>query len=288
MITDPRSTPARPDLAAEHLRDKVAAERYAVGQDYHVIESAAPVRKDPRPDAALLTEALYGEAVIVYEEREGWVWAQLSQDGYVGYLPLQCLSPAIGEPSHQVSVLRTYIYPKPDIKSPPWDLISLNSRLCITRELDDFTQLSSGGFIYTAHISPIGDYVTDFVAVAEKFAGTPYLWGGKRSLGLDCSGLLQVALQACGISALRDSDMLQEQLGAEIPLAAEFSGLRRGDLIFWQGHCGIMCDAINLLHSNGHHMATVIEPLAEARDRISSLYGEITMIKRLPDYSPAG
>lgn len=286
MTYDPRLTPARPDLAALRLKNNITAENYAEGVDYQVIESAAPVRKNPRSDAPLLTEALFGERVTVYEEHEGWVWAQLKTDGYVGYLPDHALSPVIHNATHRVSALRTYIYPAANMKMPPLDLISLNSQICAVGEQGDFTSLATGGFIYSDHLTPVGTALDDFVTIAEALKGTPYLWGGKRSHGLDCSGLLQISLNACGTPALRDSDMLQEQLGAEIPLNDDLSGLQRGDLVFWQGHCGIMCDDTCIVHCNGHHMACVIEPLKVTRKRIAHLYADITMIKRLADYAP--
>lgn len=256
------------------------------GTEYQVVISAAPVRKDPRADASLLTEALFGEIITVYEEDEGWVWAQLQTDGYVGYVPLAALSPKIHQPTHRISALRTYIYPTANMKTAPLALISLNSQLCVVGEDGDFSELATGGFIYSAHIMPLETNASDFVTVAEGFKGTPYLWGGKRSHGLDCSGLLQVSLNASGVAALRDSDMLQSQLGEEIPLTADLSGLQRGDLVFWKGHCGIMCDATHIIHSNGHHMATVIEPLDVTRKRIAHLYADITQIKRMADYEP--
>jgi len=286
MAKDPRLTPARSDLAAEHLRGEIMAEKYVSGEVYQIIERAAPVRQKPRPDAVLVTEALFGETVTVYEQSEGWAWGQLNSDDYVGYLPLHTLSPHLSQPTHRVSVLRTYVYPEPDIKSPPSDLLSLNSQVCVVDTGDGFSQLNTGGFIYTAHILAAGEFDNDYVSVAEKFPGTPYLWGGKTSLGLDCSGLVQVSFAACGKLVRRDSDMMQEQLGDEIALTSDLSGLKRGDLIFWQGHIAIMCDDKTIVHSNGYHMATVIEPLERARKRISYLYGEITAIKRLGDYSP--
>ncbi len=286
MAFDPRLTPARDDIAAQHLRGEIMAERYVSGTDFQVVESAAPVREKPRSDSALLTQALFGEVVTVYDECEGWVWGQLKGDGYVGYMPLHALSPRLSQPSHRVSILRTYVYPEPNIKSPPLDLLSLNSQLCVVHSNDGFNQLETGGFIYSAHTRTMDDFDPDFVTVAEAFVGTPYLWGGKTSLGLDCSGLVQLSFAACGKSVRRDTDMMREQLGTEIPLTSDLSGLQRGDIIFWQGHIAVLCDETNIVHANGYHMATVIEPLEVARNRIAGVFGEITAIKRLGDYSP--
>jgi len=281
MANDPRMTPARGDVAALHLQGIVAAERYVPGVEYQVIENAAPLRQHQRPDAPLLTQALFGDRVTVYEESEGWAWGQLKSDNYVGYLPLQALSQCLSVPTHRVSMLRTYVYPEPDIKSVPLDLLSMGAQLCAVSTKDRFTQLDTGGFVFSDHIALTTEYEKDFVAVAEMFEGTPYLWGGKTSLGLDCSGLVQVSFAACGKAVLRDTDMMQEQLGIEIPLTPELSGLQRGDLVFWQGHMAVMCNETTLVHANGYHMTTVVEPAKVARDRIASLFGEISAIKRI-------
>jgi hypothetical protein len=274
---DPRLTPARPDLAASHLRGKVEAARYAEGTLQEVITGHAPVRKVPSHDAALLTEALRGERVMVYEaDDEGWAWGQLLRDGYVGWLPAAALLSAGAEPTHRVAALRTLVFPGPDIRLPPLDALPLGARVAVTRMQPPFA-VCSGGHLTARHLAPIGSVERDFVAVAERFIGVPYLWGGKTSLGIDCSGLVQVALDACGIDCPRDSDMQERALGAEIDLA----DLRRGDLVFWNGHVAIARGGGALLHANAFHMQVAIEPAAEAVERIRASGSEVTSVRRM-------
>jgi cell wall-associated NlpC family hydrolase len=145
-----------------------------------------------------------------------------------------------------------------------------------------FSRLADGSFVPARHIAELGRNMPDFVAVAERFLGVPYLWGGKTRLGLDCSGLVQVALDAAGLGCPRDSDMQQAELGRPVPVLDNLDGLERGDLVFWKGHVGIMTDAFLLLHANAHHMGVAIEPLRAAVDRIArSGGGPVTAIKRL-------
>jgi cell wall-associated NlpC family hydrolase len=279
---DRRITPFRADLAADFLKGQVAAERYLPGQTMRVVAAAAPLRRSPQADAPLDTEALAGDSVTVYERANGWAWGQLGSDGYVGYLPEAALSAEAPAPTHHVSVLRTYLYPGPSIKLPPAGLLSLGAGVAVTGADGAFAVLADGRHVWSGHLRPAGASAADFVAVAEGFAGAPYLWGGKTSIGLDCSGLTQVSLAAAGIKAPRDSDMIERDIGQPIAMADDLSDLRRGDLIFWKGHVGIMTDPKTLLHANGHHMLVVAEPLAEARDRIlAKSYGAITSIKRL-------
>ena len=279
-MLDPRLTPARPDLAAAHLRGQVEAARFVEGIAREVRDESAPLRREPAPDAPLDTEALKGERVTVYETtEEGWCWGQLERDGYVGWLPANALMAPGPPPTHVVAALRTLAFPGPSIKLPPVAAYSLGCRLAVMR-IDGALAVTGSGFVPARHLAPVDATAPDFIAVAERFVGVPYLWGGKTSLGIDCSGLVQVALGAGGIACPRDSDMQEGALGT--PVAPEIANLRRGDLVFWKGHVAMVRDGAMLLHANAFHMAVAVEPIVEAVARIAAGGSEISAVRRLP------
>jgi cell wall-associated NlpC family hydrolase len=281
LALDPRITPVRPDLAAAHLRSQVEASRYVEGRAAQVVTASAPLRRAPDPNAPLETEALFGETATIYDEAEAWAWAQLERDKYVGYLPADSLRPPV-EPTHRVAALRTHAYPGPAIKLPPRMALSLGAQLTIVAREGDLAVSEDGLYVWSRCLTELSAREPDYVAVAELFLETPYLWGGRTSEGVDCSGLVQTALTAAGVASPRDSDMMEAGLGKPVVVDDPNVPLARGDLVFWKGHVGIMRDSVTLLHANGWHMKTVSEPLALARERIAANGGgKVTSVRRL-------
>ncbi len=280
-MDDPRLTPARPEVAAKYLEGKVKAARFVEGEVLEVVEATAPLRVGPFGDAELATQALKGERVTVYDRNgEGFAWGQLNDDGYVGWIPDAALAEIAATPTHKVTALRTFAFPGPSIKLPPVETLSLGAKLTVAREDGAFAVTRDGWYLPRRHLGLPDAVENDFVAVAERFVGTPYLWGGKSSLGIDCSGLVQVSLNAAGTGCPRDSDMQQDGLGRMLD-PAEMHKLQRGDLIFWKGHVAIVRDSETIVHANAHHMATAIENTREAIARIKTAGSEVTAIKRL-------
>jgi cell wall-associated NlpC family hydrolase len=275
MTFDKRLTPARLDVAAAHLKGKVEAVRFVSGETFRIGRGHVALRAKPSDDAAQETELLFGEMFTVYENKNGWAWGQLAPDDYVGYVRADALV-APGETNARVSALMTPLLSAPDVKSPSKDMLPLNARVAVTERQNRFAEISGGGFIAEAHLDKAA---SDWVAVAEKFVGVPYVWGGKTQAGLDCSGLIQTSMHAAGLKCPRDTDMQFAALGEVVALDSK---LQRGDLVFWKGHVGVMLDEARLLHANAFHNEVAIELLAEAQKRIEAIAGlAIASINRI-------
>lgn len=271
-MADKRITPARPDLAAASLKGQVEAARFVKGETASVMRGRVSLHAGPSDESGQVSELLYGEIVAVYERKDGWAWLQAKTDSYVGYARESGLGPVF-EADARVTHVLTPLLSAPDVKSPIRDLLPLNACVHRRRQEGNFVGVADG-FVAARALAPLAGAAPDFVAVAEQFIGVPYVWGGKTFQGLDCSGLMQTALQAAAIAAPRDTDMMEQALGHAIAR----DHIKRGDLVFWKGHMGVMCDAVTLLHANAYFMQVTSEPLDVAIARITT---PVTSIKRL-------
>jgi cell wall-associated NlpC family hydrolase len=283
-ILDKRLHAFRADLADIRLEGQVESGRFVPGRPARIAVPVADMRGAPRTDAGLSTQILQGDDVVVFEERDGWAWIQSERDSYVGYVAAAALKPRDGMPTHKVCVPRTFLYPGPDMKLPRCGTLSMGTELVVVGSADtrgtSYGLLQTGEAVIARHLMPASGHAADYVAVAEALIDTPYLWGGVSAFGLDCSGLVQLAMRMAGRSVLRDSDMQASGLGEAFQPAPDYSDLQRGDLVFWKGHVAIMTNAGTMIHANGHTMLVSREPLREAIDRIGYLYGGPTLFRR--------
>jgi len=278
---DHRRHPYRDDLAADYLRGQVSAARFVEPVTARVVRETLSIQARPEPGAMQISELLFGEDVAVYEQRDGWAWIQGQLDGYVGHVRLDGLSfDEAAPPTHLVSARLSHLFRDPTIKDPPVGRVTLGARVKIVAVEGRFAVLADGRHIMTNHIRPIDAPEADIVAVALRNLGAPYLWGGRSSLGLDCSGLIQVAVQALGGTPPRDSDMQRDELGQDVAKPADMHDLQHGDLVYFPGHCMIADGADHLIHANATHMMVTREPVETVFARTRGGYGSVTNVRR--------
>lgn len=283
-MLDRRLNAYRPDLADERLSGKVEASRFTAGTLMQASASVVDLRSEPRPDSGPQTQIIFGDMVRVFEEQDGWSWAQAERDGYTGYVSSASLEKPGADATHMVIVPRTFIYPGSDLRFPHTKALSLGSRVRIVGSAEtrgtQYALLENGEALIAGHLASLDQHAPDYVAVAETLLHTPYLWGGTSGFGIDCSGIVQLSMWVSGRKVLRDSDMQQNTLGEIIEPGANYSNLKRGDLVFWKGHVAICASPDMLIHASGHTMTVTMEPLNDAIKRIAYLYDLPTLIRR--------
>lgn len=278
---DSRRVPFRDDLAAAHLRGRVASARFVDGEIHHVVAGRVAMWGKPDAGTPFISELVAGEGFTVYEDRDGWVWGQCGTDGYVGWTRAEALAEGPADPAtHIVAALRSFVYDAPTMKRPPEDALPMAARVALSGEEENgFLRRSDGGWVFAGHLRPLGWRESDPVATAERLMGVPYLWGGRTPWGLDCSGLTQLALACAGIAAPRDSDMQRDEVGALMSRDGSGHTFRRGDLVFFPGHVGLMRNETALIHATAASMAVTVEPLPDVAARA----GGILAVRRIPE-----
>ncbi len=282
MTVDSRLTLVREDLASQALEGLVRAPRFVTPSPRQAAEARLAIRRSPDRDAEQVSQLILGERFDIIDECNGFAWGQAARDGYVGWVDIAGLTDGWRAPTHRVTALSTFRFASPSLKSPASGPVSLNALVSVEEIAGDYARLSAGGWMPSRHLTPVGEDFAAPATTAEVHIGTPYLWGGRDSQGLDCSGLVQQCMFAAGLACPRDSDQ-QAQLGRPAPTP----DLIRGDLVFWAGHVGMMLDAERLIHANAFHMAVAVEPLCEAVDRIDAKGGGHPIAYRRPDLLPS-
>lgn len=261
-MTDPRRTPFSGQVAHTSLRGRISAPSFSDGQIKRVKAPLADLLR--HPDGPRDRQLLRGAQVRVLDQRDQMAYLQTCADGYCGWLRADALGPE-QDMTHFVTARATHIYSAPDLKSREMGALSLNVQLAITDHQTGFLRASCGGWVPEQHLELCSKPALDPVSIAQKLLGTPYLWGGNSSAGVDCSGLVQIALQACGKCCPGDSDL---QLAAFAAMAVHATPPQRGDLLFWPGHVAWVSASDMLLHANANSMSVAYEPLKAARARI--------------------
>lgn len=288
VVTDPKLDPRvncyRDDLAASYLEGKIDGRRFVSGRRAQVVRCGTPLLRNPSADSPRDSQLLAGETVQIYDEAAGYSWLQSEVDGYVGYAETTAFGDDVTEATDSVCVPRSFLYPEPNIKTPPTGTLNMAARVTVTDHYQRFSLLSTGSWVYSDHLMTVDAHEPDFVTTALRFLDMPYLWGGKGHLGIDCSGLVQVALARSGRACPRDTYMQAKSLGIEIPGEDGNYPMRRGDLIYWPGHVAIVLDQDTVVHASGHHMLVTVEPWRDVDKRVRIETGGkgIEVLRRVP------
>lgn len=279
---DPRIHPYRDDIAAASLAGRVKAARYVEGETRRVRIPHVALMTKPDRGALQGSELLQGESFTVYDEKDGWAWGQCGHDGYVGYVAGKALATGAPQPTHWVSAARSLVFPDPRGEYPAARGFSMRSLVTVEGADGDYARLTGGGWMFKKHLAPLAETRGDFLATARLFLGTPYLWGGRGGLGIDCSGLIQIAMAAAGIDCPRDSDMQREALGDEVPIPDDPAALKAGDIFFFPGHVGFYVGDGLFLHASSFDMVVSVHPLADVLARLRDRHGkDIVRVRRM-------
>lgn len=274
IALDRRVNAIRGDLADIALAGKYFAPHYSCPQTFSLVATRAAMRSKPDHGSTAVSELLQGELFQAIDVAGGWAWGFSAHDHYVGYIPAAALGKPL-EPTHLVSASAALVFAEANIKSPEVSLLPMGS--LVAGAVEGAFLKTSGGFIHLRHLSSMGEIDNDPVMIAETLTGSPYLWGGRSSFGLDCSGLVQLCLARCGIAAPRDTDMQMAALGEEI---GSDDALQRGDIIFFPGHVGFMADGDNLIHANAYWMQVTTEPLADVVARLADGHAQPLLARK--------
>ena len=264
----------RGDLADIALAGKYFAPHYSSPQPFSLQAPRTAIRAKGDHASVAVSELLHGELFHAIDVAGGWAWGYSAHDHYVGYVPVDLLADPV-EPTHIVTAPAALVFAEANIKSPEKARLPMGSR--VAGEIEGDFLKTGEGFVHLRHLSTVGALEKDPVAIAERLTSAPYLWGGRSSDGLDCSGLIQLCLSLCGMQAPRDTDQQMAELGEEIETEAP---LKRGDIVFFPGHVGFMADSDNLIHANAHWMQVTTESLADVVARLADAHAQPVLARK--------